>query len=139
MSNGRLTVDRVRLQKAGAELVNIIKSSKENFYNNLVKKFNNPSNSNKMYWSIIKTSINGKKTPIISPLLVNNKLIFNFRKKSNIFINFFVQQCQPIANNSILPTTPLLYTQNRLRDFDIDSGKTLKLIVGLNPNKAHGS
>ena len=33
MVNDRLVVDRVRLQKAGAELINIIKSSKQNFYN----------------------------------------------------------------------------------------------------------
>ena len=37
MANGRLAVDRVRLQKAGAELINIIKSSKEYFYKNLAK------------------------------------------------------------------------------------------------------
>ena len=49
MANGRLAVDRVRLQKAGAELINIIKSSKENFYNNLAKKLNDPNNSNKTY------------------------------------------------------------------------------------------
>ena len=42
MAIGRLTVDRVRLQKAVAELINIIKSSKENFYNNLAKKLNGP-------------------------------------------------------------------------------------------------
>ena len=29
MANGRLVVDGVKLQKAGAELINIIKSSKE--------------------------------------------------------------------------------------------------------------
>ena len=40
MANGRLAVDRIRLQKAGAELINIIKSSKENFYNNHAKKSN---------------------------------------------------------------------------------------------------
>ena len=38
MVNIRLFVDRVRSQKAGAKLINIIKSSKENFYNNLVKE-----------------------------------------------------------------------------------------------------
>ena len=30
MDNGRLAVNRVRFQKAGAELINIIKSLKEN-------------------------------------------------------------------------------------------------------------
>ena len=94
-----------------------------------------------MYWSIIKTFINGKETPII-PLptshLVNNNLISNFREKVNIFNIFFVQQSQPIANNSILPTNQILYTQNRLRDFDIDCTKILKLVNGLNPHNAHG-
>ena len=81
MANGRLAVDRVRLQKAGAELINIIKSSKESFYKNLSKKTNDPNTSSKTYWFIMKTFANGKKTPIIQPLLVNNNLISNFRKK----------------------------------------------------------
>ena len=98
MTNGRLAVARVRLQKKGAELINITKSSKENFYNNLAKKLNT---SNKTYWSIMQTFINGEKTPIIPPLLVNNKLVSNFWEKTNIFNDFFVHQCQPIANNSI--------------------------------------
>ena len=62
MANGRLIVDRVRLKKADAELINIIKSSKENFWNNLAKKLNDPSTFNKTYWSLMKTFINGKKT-----------------------------------------------------------------------------
>ena len=78
-----------------------------------------------------------KKTPVIPPLLVNKNLISNFMEKANIFNDFFVQQCQPIANNSILPTNQIFYTQNRLSDFDIDCGKILKLISRLNPRKAH--
>ena len=64
MANGRLAVDRVRLQKAGAELINLIESSKENFYNNLAKKLNDPNTSSKTYWSIVKTFINGEKLPL---------------------------------------------------------------------------
>ena len=70
--------------------------------------------------------------------MVNNYLISNFREKANIFNNFFVQQCQPIANNSILPTNQIFFTQNKLRDFDVDSAKISKLIKSLNPHKAHG-
>ena len=121
-----------------AELINIIKSSKENFYNNLAKKLNDPSTSNKTYWSTMKTFINGKKNIIIPLLLVNSKLISNFREKANNFNDFYVQQCQTIANNSIFPTNLLFYTQNRLKDFDIDCGKILKLIIGLNLHKARG-
>ena len=83
----------------------------------------------------MKTFINGRKT--IPPLLVTKNLISNFREKANIFHDFFVKQCQPIANNSILPTNQIFYTQNRLRDLDIDCWKVLRLINGLNPHKAH--
>ena len=69
--------------------------------------------------------------------MVNNNLISNFREKANIFNDFFIQQCQPIANNGILPTNQIFYTQNRLTDFDV-CGKILKLINRLNPHKAHG-
>ena len=75
----------------------------------------------------MKTFVNGKKTIFIPPLLVDNNLISNFRVKVNIFNNFFVQQCQAIANNGILPTNQIFYTQNRL--IDIDCGKILKLMV----------
>ena len=138
MANGRLAVDRVRLQKADAGLINIIKSSEEKFYNNLVEKLNNSKTSSKTYWSIMKTFVNGKETPIVPLLLVNNNLISNFRERANIFNDFFVQQCQPIANNSILPTNQVFYTQNRLRRFDIDCVKMSNLINGLNKHKAHG-
>ena len=72
MANVRLAVGRVRLQKVDAELINIIKPSKENVHNNLAKKLNDPNTSSKKHWSIMKTSVNGKKTPIIPLLLVNN-------------------------------------------------------------------
>ena len=60
MANGRLAADRVRLQTAGAEPINIIKSSEENFYN-LAKKLNDPNTSTKTYWPMMKTFVNGKK------------------------------------------------------------------------------
>ena len=78
------------------------------------------------------------KNPIIPPLLVKNNLISNFREKANILNNFFVQQCQPIVNNSILLTKQIFYTQNSLRDFYIDCRKISRLINDLNPRKAHG-
>ena len=92
MANDRLVVDCVRLQKAGAELINIIKSLNEKFYVKLVKKLKDQKTSSKMYWSVMQTFVNGK-TPIIPPLLVNYNLTSNFMEKANIFNDFFVQQC----------------------------------------------
>ena len=62
MTNGRLIVGCVRLQKAGAELINIFKFSNKIFTTTSRKKLNDPGTSNKTYWSIMKTFINAKKT-----------------------------------------------------------------------------
>ena len=61
IANGRLAMDRFRLQKADAELINIMKSSRKNFYINLAKKLNDPNTSSKTYWSIMTTFVEGKK------------------------------------------------------------------------------
>ena len=90
MANGRLAVGRVKLQKASAEQINIIKSSKENLYNNLAKKLNDSNTSSRKFRSIIKNFVNGKETSIIPPLLVNINLRSNFREKANVFKDFFV-------------------------------------------------
>ena len=62
----------------------------------------------------------------------------NFEDKANICNEFFTKRCQPIPNNSILPTIRTFDTSRRLRTVNTDSKKTLKLIQGLNSNKAHG-
>ena len=65
MANDRLVVDLIRLQKAGAEPIKIIKSSKKAFYNNLARKLNDSSTSNKTSLSVMKAFINGKN-PLLS-------------------------------------------------------------------------
>ena len=94
--------------------------------------------SSKTYWSILKTFVNGKKAPIIPPLLVNDKLVTNFLEKANLFNEFFSKQCQLLQNNSTLPKTNT-YTENRLNDITFDNEKLLKIIQSLDANKAHGS
>ena len=77
-------------------LTETIRSSKEKLYCKFSTKLANPSTSSKTYWSILKTFINGKKMPIIPPLLVNDKFITNFLEKANLFNEFFSKQCQPL-------------------------------------------
>ena len=62
----------------------------------------------------------------------------NFKDKANIFNNFFGKQCQPIPNNSTLPSIWTSKISNRLGTVDIDSMKIPKLIQCLNSNKARG-
>ena len=80
----------------------------------------------------------GYKVPVIHVILVNNKHLNNFKDKTNIFNDFLSKQIQPIPNNSTLPSIQTFETSNRLSTVDSDSKKILKLIQGLNSNKAHG-
>ena len=120
------------------DLTGAVSSSKDVYYERLAYKLNDPNTSAKECWSIIKTLVNGKKVPLIPPILVNNKRVTNFKDKANIFNNFFSKQYQSIPNNSTLPSIQSFETSNRLSTVDIDSKKTLKLIQGLNSYKAHG-
>ena len=47
--------------------------------------------SPKTYWAIMKTFYNGKKAPLIPPLLVNDKLECDFGKRQIISMSFLHQ------------------------------------------------
>ena len=111
-------------------LTETIRSSKEKFYYKLSTKLaNNPSTSSKTNWSILKTFVNGKKVPIIPPLLVTDKFVTNFLEKANLFNEFFGKQCQLLPNNSTLPKSNTYQTENRLNDITFDNEKLLKIII----------
>ena len=128
LKDGRPDPVYENLQTITRGLTEAVSNSKYVYYERLANKLNDPNTSAKTYWSIIKTLFNGKKVPVIPPLLVNNKLVTNFKDKANIFNDFFSKQCQPIPNNSTLPSIQSFETSNRLSTVDIDSKKILKLI-----------
>ena len=51
---------------------------KKDSYNVLTKKLSNSATSSKTYWSILNTFYNGKKVPLIPPLLTENNLEANY-------------------------------------------------------------
>ena len=91
------------------ELSQMILKRKEDYYRLLSDKLNDPHTSDKPYCSRLKTLYNGKSIPLIPPILINNKLISNFKKKANRFNPFFTSQCTPISNDStlLLEVTPV--------------------------------
>ena len=80
----------------------MILKRKEDYYRLLSDKLNDPHTSDKPYCSRLKTLYNGKEIPLIPPILINNKLISNFKEKANHFNRFFTSQCTPISNDSTL-------------------------------------
>ena len=79
----------LKLQTITAELSEMILKRKEDYYRLLSDKLNDPHTSAKSYWSILKTLYNGKEILLILPILINNKLMSNFKEKANNFSAFF--------------------------------------------------
>ena len=116
----------------------LISENKYKYYNKLAMKLNNPNTSSKTYWSILKTFYNGRKIPIIPPLIKDGKLESDFKIKANHFNSFFASQCTHLVNNSKLPDKITYISAARLTSIKFDNNDILKIIRSLNVNKARG-
>lgn len=103
-------------------LTEAISSSNIFYYERLANKLNNPNTSSKTYWSKIKTLANSKKVPFTPPILVKNKVVTNFKDKTNIFNDFF--------SNSTFLSIKTFQTSNRLDTVDNDFEKNPKINTG---------
>ena len=116
----------------------MILKRKDDYHRQLSDKFNDLKMSAKAYWYILKTLYNGQKIPLIPPILVNNKLISNFKEKPNHFNAFFASRCTPVFNDSALPSTNNSVSNVSLSSIQFKDQDILKIIHFLNYNKAHG-
>ena len=119
------------------ECIKTVLEAKERYISQLSQKLIEPSTEPKTYWKIINCFVNNKTTPIIPPLLVNNKIIPNFFEKANLFNKFCASQCNPLENNSSLPPF-CLKPENHLLSFEISETDIFAIIKNLDPNKSHG-
>ena len=83
LSHKRKNEDFAKLEYLRDEINNLISKSKKEYYQNINRKLNDPLTISKTYWSIMKTFFNGKKVPVIPPLLFNG-LIFKKKQKFSI-------------------------------------------------------
>ena len=79
----------LKLKTVSTELPEMILERKENYNHIISDKLNDTHASAKSYWSILKTLYNGKEILLILPILINNKLMSNFKEKANHFSAFF--------------------------------------------------
>ena len=110
---GKKDSDLVQINALSNECTMSILEAKEKYIRES-QKLIDPLTEPKTYWKIINRFSNNKKTPIIPPLLVNNKIISNFSEKANLFNKFFASQCTPLENNSSLPFTSFLPKNRKL-------------------------
>ena len=81
----------MKLQNPIKELSELISTRKDDYNLHLSNKLIDPTTSSNTYWSILKTFYNGRKIPIIPPLLINDKLETDFKKKAHHFNVFLLQ------------------------------------------------
>ena len=110
------------------ELSSIMSQRKEEYYFRLAKKLNHPQTNAKIYWSILTTIFNGRKIPVITPILIDGKLVSDFKEKTNRFNEFFICQCAPLDNGSECPSQLILYTNKRLFSVVFDDQGIIKII-----------
>ena len=89
MSNGKTAIDYQKLHDIQSEISQMISKRKKEYYDQLSKKLDDPLTSSKACWSMLKTFYSGTKIPLIPPIIIDNKVITNFREKANVFNNFF--------------------------------------------------
>ena len=121
-----------------SELSSIISQRKDEHYCLLAKKLNDPQTNAKTYWSMLKTFFNGRKIPVIPPLLIGGKLVSDFKEKANRCNEFFSHQCAPLNNGSECPSQPIFVTNERLSSIVFDDHDIIKIIRALNINESHG-
>ena len=116
------------LNKLSEDLTNAVTNSKLAYYRRIASKLNDPNSAPKTYWSILKSFVNGKKIPLIPPILVKDQLVANFLEKANLFNEFFTQQCYTIENDSTLLNDLVFETAERIPSFDISIDEITKTI-----------
>ena len=135
--NGFRDDDKISVDRQRNECYQAINKSKENYLKSLGNKLIDKSTGIKTYWKIMNNILNKCKIPRISPLLVENKIITDCVDKVKLFNEYFLLQCKPINNNSVLPDySPI--TDTRLENIIITPKQILDIIKTLNVNKAHG-
>ena len=120
------------------KLENLIESSKQSFYKRISGKLSSSSTSSKCYWSLLKRMLNGKKIPVILPLLHNNSFISNFKEKSKLFNEHFSEQCSLLQNKSAIPLVFIPLTHNLFSSFQFTADDIKSIRNKLHPNKVHG-
>ena len=60
----------------------------QKYFHNAVNKLINTQRDCKLYWSILKISLNYKKIPVVLPLIYEIRFITDFKEKAELFIFF---------------------------------------------------
>ena len=91
LKNAKTEEDYMYVHHTMTEVSLLISESKYKYYNKLAMKLNNPKTNSKTYWSILLVYpfYNGRKIPIIPPLIKDGKLKSDCKIMADYFNIFF--------------------------------------------------
>ena len=95
----------------------------------------NPLTSAKTSLSILKSISMIKKIPCISTLLRQNRYINKHEEKTEIFNNFFANQCSLIDNSNVFPSLLFKRSETVIFFINFSLDDIAKVIQKLDPNK----
>ena len=84
-----------------------------------------------------ETFFNGKKVPVIPPLLFNGAFVTEFQEKTNIFNSFFAKQCTLVSNSNDLTSEFTYMTEERIHSIAFSESDVITIIRALDINKTH--
>ena len=113
----------------------VVSNRKQECYKNIFLKLNNPKGFKNPVW---KTFYNGRKIPVIPPLLTNNKIVSNFKTKADHSNIFFASHCTQLDNNSTILGNQTYVTDNKLSSLQLEDNDIIKIIRSLDTSKGHG-
>ena len=113
-----------------------IKEAKLAYYSNLGNKLSDPKIGQKLFWSAYKKVVNKKMTTNIPPTIENGIFISNFKKKVDIFNDYFSNQCTINDNGSVLPWF-VPKTEALLSRVSVSKEQIINIINNFSSHKAH--
>ncbi|CAC5376367.1 unnamed protein product [Mytilus coruscus] len=127
-----------KFKKIRNEVTNLVRKSKEDFNNSLIKKVIDNNSSNKNWWKIVN-QITGMKSrdTSIPPLLINDSLIFDDIDKANELNDFFASQSNIDDSSSILPVIPF-NASTTINEIELNETEVEDILSIINPPKASG-
>ena len=126
------------IQEAKSDYNKLVSDAKEKYLKSEGSKLSNPDTDSKSYWKVIKGFIKSSKFPAIPPLLHRGIYVSDFQEKSNIFNEFFADQCTVLDTGSVLPDFSFV-TNLRLSNVTLSKDLIAKIISNLNVKKASGN
>ena len=118
------------------DILNYISSSRLKYHERLANKLNDLNTTPKTYWTILKTFVNGSKIPLISPLLVDNKLVTDILDNVNLLI-YLLKTALLYLTITQFPVSMKFETREKLSSLEFCVDDIVKIMRLLDQNKAY--